>query len=774
MADSKSISAVNAVFRSAYRAGRRFLYEYEVYEILSLLGLAVPSYIIIRDPQDITHSTLSLFSGSKLVCKIIAADITHKQKQGGVKIVHKDLDFIKYTAEQMIRRFEGPTGSERGSSDARVEGVLLANYIDYSKDLGNEVLLGIRESRAFGPVISFSKGGTDAEHFAANFSPPNLILPPIDREWAQALQASTHIQKKYIAEGTEEYIDKIVEAEVKFSRLAVAFSSFFPSETEFVIKEFEVNPFIFDYNGSFIAIDGYAAFEKRGVSPAGATSGPSAQKRAATANLADTDLRPFFEPNGIAVIGISRTDNKKPGNIIIKNLVDVNRADMYCVNPKGGMITIAGTEFPLYRTVAEIEENIDLAVITVPVNAVLEAVDSCIEKSVKAILLIPGGFSEATQDSRIEEEIGEKCMEAGVRVMGPNCLGIVYAGDKHHPGINTFFIPEEKFKVNLEKEKNVAILSQSGAMGIMEIYNLRNAISPKVIVSYGNQLDVDPGDLVAYFEDDPMVDVIGLYIEGFKPGAGRKFFDVTSGCRKPIVVYKAGRTEAGALAAQSHTASMAGEYDVARAAMKQAGLIVADSMIDHGDLIKTFALLHDFKVSGNRVAVIANAGYEKTYAADNLGELQLAQLDDATRGRLEDALPPYVSIMPLLDLTPMVTDEQFEQCIDIMLSSVNVDALCISIVPQAQVIHTTDEEMEHYERNIASRIVETVHRHMKPVVVSVNVVSGADAVYNRFGQVMDSGGVPTYLTAERAMVCLNAFLRYKLIKEQNRISEWLR
>jgi acyl-CoA synthetase (NDP forming) len=803
LADSGSISAVNAVFRSAYSAGRSFLYEYEVYEILSLLGLSVPSYIIIRDPQDITHSTLSLFSGSKLVCKIIAADVSHKQKQGGVKIVHKDLDFIRYTAEQMVRRFEEPGGFERATPDARVEGVrvegvLLANYIDYSKDLGNEVLLGIRESRAFGPVISFSKGGTDAEHFAANFSPPNLILPPIGREWAQALQASTHIQKKYIAEGTEEYIDKIVEAEVKFSRLAVAFSSFFPSETEFVIKEFEVNPFIFDYNGSFIAIDGYASFEKKreeaeevrkadhpagtvppsvrpsGFQPTNRQQGYRQKSNPQQGNPQQGNLRPFFEPDGIAVIGISRTDNNKPGNIIIKNLVDLLRDDMYCVNPKGGAVTISGTEFSLYRTVTEIEENIDLAVITVPVHAVIEAVDSCIEKNVKAVLLIPGGFSETTQDSRTEEEIAEKCREAGVRVMGPNCLGIVYAGDEHHPGINTFFIPEEKFKVNLEKEKNVAILSQSGAMGIMEIYNLRNAISPKVIVSYGNQLDVDPADLVAYFEDDPMVDVIGLYIEGFKPGAGRKFFDVTSECRKPIVVYKAGRTEAGALAAQSHTASMAGEYDVARAAMKQAGLIVADSMIDHGDLIKTFALLHDFKVSGNRVAVIANAGYEKTYAADNLGELQLAKLDDATRGRLEDALPPYVAIMPLLDLTPMVTDEQFEQCIDIMLSSPNVDALCISIVPQAQVIHTTDEEIEHYERNIASRIVETVHRHMKPVVVSVNVVSGADAVYNRFGQVMDSGGVPTYLTAERAMVCLNAFLRYKLIKEQNRISEWLR
>ena len=787
MAGSETIPAADAVFQAAYNAGRRFLYEYEVYEILSIVGLSVPSYIIIRDPRDITHSTLSLFSSSKLVCKIIASDITHKQKQGGVKIVYKDLDFIKYTAHRMIRRFEraadsesGPPGTSAGDggNSAVVEGVLLVNYIDYSKDLGNEVLLGIRESTAFGPVISFSKGGTDAEHFAANFSPPNLILSPIDREWAQALQASTHIQKKYIAEGTEEYIDRIVEAEVKFSDLAAAFSSFFPSETGFVIKEFEINPFVFNYNGSFIAIDGYAAFEKKACGLE-SVSLPDAERNTVSkadhlAGLGPGNLRPFFEPDGIAVIGISRSDNGKPGNIIIKNLVDLERSDMYCVNPKGGAVTIAGTEFPLYRNVTDIEENIDLAVITVPVHAVIDAVDSCIGKKVKAILLIPGGFSETTQDSRIEEEIAEKCRKAGIRVMGPNCLGIVYAGDEHQPGINTFFIPEEKFKVNLEKEKNVAILSQSGAMGIMEIYNLRNAISPKVIVSYGNQLDVDPGDLVAYFEEDPMVDVIGLYIEGFKPGAGRKFFDVTSACRKPIVVYKAGRTEAGAMAAQSHTASMAGEYDVARAAMKQAGLIVADSMIDHGDLIKTFALLHDFTAAGNRVAVIANAGYEKTYAADNLGDLRPAQFDEETQKRLEDALPPYVTVMPLLDLTPMVTDEQFEQCIDIMLSSPNVDALCISIVPQAQVIHTTDEEIEHYEKNIASRIVETVHRHMKPVVVSVNVVSGADAVYNRFGQVMDSGGVPTYLTAERAMVCLNTFLRYKLVKEQNRISEWLR
>jgi acyl-CoA synthetase (NDP forming) len=208
--------------------------------------------------------------------------------------------------------------------------------------------------------------------------------------------------------------------------------------------------------------------------------------------------------------------------------------------------------------------------------------------------------------------------------------------------------------------------------------------------------------------------------------------------------------------------------------MKQAGLIVAGSMIAHGDFVKTFALLAGFQVSGRRVAVIANAGYEKTSAADNLGELELAELDAPTLDKLREQIPPMVEPGPLLDLTAMASDEQFERCIDVMLSSPSVDALCISILPQAQVLHTTDQEIEHDEKNIAARIVSTVHKHKKPTVVSVNVVSGSDAVYNRFGQVMDSGGVPTYLTAERAMVCLNEFVRYRLIKERRVLSEWLR
>jgi len=746
--------AVETILEKAAAEGRAQLYEYEVYEILTELRIPTPTYIIARDERDITHSTLAVFSSERIVLKVISGQVAHKQKAGGIKMVYKDLDFVKYSVREMCRSF-----TER---EFDVQGVLLVEYVDYSKDLGNEILLGFRESMAFGPVISFSKGGSDAEHFAKHFSSPNLILPPLDRQWADALMASTHISRKYLEEGQGDYITKIVDAEVKFSELSTCFSNFFSSPTRFVLTEFEINPLVFDDKGDLIAIDGYATFAGK------ASAAPDLRLKA------KETLQPLFEPTGVAVVGISTSDNSKAGNIIIKNLIDLHRRDVYGVNIKGGEVTISGQPLTLYKSVTDIPDPVDLAIVTVPAEASLAVVEECAEKGVKGILLIPGGFSETRDNRDLEERILTVARTSGIRIMGPNCLGVVYAGDKEHPGLNTFFIPEEKFKVNLEQDKNVAILSQSGAVGIMEIYNLRSSISPKVIVSYGNQLDVDPSDLVQYFEEDPMVDVIGLYIEGFNPAGGRKFFNITSHCRKPIVVYKAGRTEAGQMATRSHTASIAGEYEVAKAAMKQAGLVVADSMIDHGDFVKTFALLHEFKVEGNRVAVIANAGYEKTYAADNLGELVLAELDRQTIETLRSIIPPYVNAEPLLDLTAMVSDEQFERCIDIMLSSPAVDALCISIVPQAQLLHTTDSEIEHYEKNIAARIVETVHKHNKPTVVSVNVVSGADAVYNRFGQVMDSGGVPTYLTAERAMTCLNAFIRYHLVKERGIISEWLR
>ncbi len=752
--DPVIVKPIEEIIRNAHLQNRAVLFEHEVYGILRHLGLQVPGHLLIRKAGEISQRQLARLGGDRVVMKIVSPAITHKQSQGGVRVVYKDLDFVRYTFTSMLAAFT--------EQAIPVEGILFVEYVDYSQDLGNEALLGFRESEAFGPVISFSKGGSDAEHFARYFSPPNLIMAPIDRQWAQALLESTSIHKKYVAQGRGDNVNQIVDAGVQLSDLAVCFSSYFASATDFVISEFEINPFVFTPDGSFLALDGFARFHPRSEAVPAVDLAPRAA------------VKPFFEPRGIAVAGVSTSDGGKMGNIIAANLLRMNRSDVYCVNPKGGTAPVADRSMTVYRSIDEIDAPVELVIVTVPAQATLPVVESCAARPVKAVILIPGGFSEIQRNRDLEARILDLSREAGFRVIGPNCLGIIYAGQAGEPGINTFFVPEEKFSVNLEKENKVAILSQSGALGIIEIDNLKNAISPKVIVSYGNQLDIDPCDLIAYFQDDPMVNVIGCYIEGFKPWAGRKFFNTVAHSGKPVIVYKAGRTPAGRKATESHTASIAGEYAVARAAMKQAGAIVADTMIDHGDFIKTFALLHDFTVNGNRVAIIANAGYEKTYAADNLGDLQLARFDDKTLAALKAVMPPMVEPDPLLDLTPMADDEVFERSVETVLQSASVDALLISIVPQSALIHTTDDEMRNNPDNIAARIIRLVHRYKKPTLVSVNVVSGADAVYNEMGRTFDAGGVPTYLTANRAMFCLNAFVRYRLMRQTCRFSDWLR
>jgi len=745
---------IETVLQKAYQDSRETLYEHEVYEVLNHLGMKTPVHILIKEEYQISDNMLSIFNSQKIVLKIVSKDITHKSNEGGVQVVFKDTEFIKYCFTQMKTAIE-----QKGY---HVEGVLLVNYIEYSKEIGNEILLGFRESDSFGPVISFTKGGTDAEHFARCYSAPNLILAPIDRNWAQALLESAKIQEKYLAEGKNDYTYKIIDAGLKLSDLAVQFSNFFETDSQFCIREFEINPFIFTPDDEFIAIDGFARFlpkDKNFVMP----------------HIKSNDsLLPFFEPKGVAVVGVSATDNTKPGNVILNNLIMLKHESIYCINVNQGEVHIAGKTYPLFKSLMDIDQPIELVIIAIPAEHSLKIVESCVQKGVKSIVLISGGFSEVKKNVKLEEDILHLSQQHNIRIIGPNCLGIVYTGNNESIGMNTFFISEKKFRITYDKHSNVALLTQSGALGLSEIYNLKNFVSPKFVVSYGNQLDVDPGDLVNYFSNDSSVETIGCYIEGFKQGAGRKFFNCVSHIKKPVIVYKAGRTEAGRKATESHTASIAGEYMVAKAAFKQAGAIVADSMVEHGDLIKTFALLNTFKVTGNRVAVIANAGYEKAYAADNLGDLTLASFDPHTLDSLTQILPPYVIADPLLDLTPMASDDVFEQSIETVLQSNCVDALLISITPFSEEIHTTDEEIERNQENLAVRIVRLVHKFKKPAVISVNVISGGDTIYNKIDQILGAGRVPTFFSAGRAMKCLNAFIRYKLTKDSNNIYEWLK
>ncbi len=738
-----------SILDKAWNDGRNQLFEHEVYEILNLLGISTPHYEFITDPDQITGQLLSSFGSERVVLKIVSESVIHKKKLGGVRIVYKDTGFVKYSLDKMLSDFR--------KNSFPVSGILIVDFINYSEEIGNEILLGLRETPSFGPVLSFSKGGADAEHFASRYSPPNLVLPPVNMKWAKALLSSTEIYKKYTKDRRDTHIESINKAQVKFSDLATAFSNFFPSESRYYLKEFEINPFIFDREDRFRAIDGYASF---------------GLKEDYIINRDEDSwktLTPFFYPKSIAVLGVSTSDNNKSGNIIVKNLIGGGCKQVFCINPRGGEIEIGEETLPVYKSLEEVESRIDFAIVTVPAKAVPLSIDDCAKKKVKAVLLIPGGFSETTDSRDVEEDILSVARENRFRIMGPNCLGIYHS----ESNINTFFIPENKFSINRELKQNVAILSQSGALGIVEIHNLRNSVSPRAIVSYGNALDAGPCDLVSFFANDSKIKVIALYIEGFKPGEGRRFFDIVSKIKKPVVVYKAGRTEAGMHATQSHTASMSGEYAVAKAAMKQAGIIVADSMADHTGYIKTFSLFSSLTVSGRRTAVVANAGYEKANAADNIGELEVAELDNDTERKLKEIIPGFVNAEPFLDLTPMAGDREYIDSVEVFLASENVDAVMVSIIPCAGPLHTTNDEIAAFEKNIASELVRIVRKYKKPVIVSIGVEPGDD-LYSSLSRILDSGGVPTFSSAEKAMKYLNAFVRYRLIKEKHIMSEWIK
>lgn len=733
---------IEAIFEKAWNAGRKNLHEHEVYGILDLLEMETPYYRAVSESSEITVDLVNRFPGDRVVMKIISPDIYHKAKVGGVKIAHRNVDFVRYMYEKMV--------AEVGENveGAKIEGVLIAEYVDYSKDLGNETLISCKESFSFGPVVSFSKGGSDAEHFAKHFSSPNLQLAPFRLEEAGGLINSTSIYTKYIQEDHTDYPERISETLYKFGKLASTFSSFNPLKRPYILTEFEVNPFVFDYAGRYIALDGLGIIEKNDTEYT-VESDPNI-----------TNLDAFLKPDGVAVIGVSASDPGKMGNRIARLLVENGRDDLYFVNIRGGEVEFEDKRYPLYKSLTEIGKPVELVVVTVPADFSVPVIKEARETGVKGVILIPGGFSELGDEkgSTLEKQVIEAREGSDLRIVGPNCVGVFYSGDDESLPLNTIFIPRERLEFIPKQTRNVALITQSGAMGISEVDKLKHAIYPRFLISYGNQIDVDPGDLIAYFDKDPSVDVIALYIEGFKPFGGREFFNVARNLSKPIIAYKAGRTDAGSRAAASHTASMTGDYETARSAFVQAGVVVTDTILDHKDLVMTFALLYDKNIikAGKRVAGVVNAGFEGTYAADTMGDLELAAFSEATSKKLRKMLPPIVSVNPILDLTPMADDELFADCIEAAIEDENVDCVFVSIVPHTAQLRTGLENLDDFRANIADRIVEMRGRFDKPIVVSVN----AGTMYNHLGEILANGGVPAYTTAERAMFCLNRFIEY--------------
>jgi 3-hydroxypropionyl-CoA synthetase (ADP-forming) len=735
-----ALQRIDGIFEAAHADKRSTLHEFEVYSLLEAAGLVAPRHVFLRDPTDVTESLLSRFAGGSLILKTVSRDLAHSQRYGGVKhVAGTDPLFVRFVMnnmrEEVLSHF-----TEDGKP--AIDGFLLVEFVRFTQALGNEIMIGMQDDHSFGPVLTLTKGGDDAEFFAKYYDPANLVLAPVSYPDAQKLTHSLKIRHKFEAAGHPEYLDMMARAVTIVSEIGYAYSSLARRRPKWLLNVLDLNPLVFSEDGRFVAVDGYAEFSAQGP-------GKPALRAASPAGL-----KGFFEPDGIAVLGVSSDASKySMARVIATLLCELGRRDVYCVNPKGGETELDGIKYPLYRSLEEIPFRCDLAVYAAPAQHTLDFIRSLPEGK-QAIII--SGIPADTKYAEFAESV-TICKPKGSRIIGPNCMGVFYAPGGGNPGVDTLFIDESRLHVAWGENSNCALFTQSGAMGVTSIERAQYSRIFRTIVSFGNKVDVNVPDLIAYFENDPKIDVMAMYMEGVNPGEGRQFYDAAQKSKKPILVYKSGRTEAGMKAAISHTASMSGSYDTFSAACVQAGCVLLEELDDFYNSMKAFSMLHRKRPSGRRVAGVVNAGLDATMGADLLNCLHQAALQPETVQDLKRLnVHGLVDVATsFLDLTPMTGDILYVKFIEAVLDDPGVDCLFVAIVPHIENLKTLQGNYLEADA-IAPLLVSACKKRSKPVVVSVN----AGQHYQYMVQYLEENGLPVYADIRSAVRSLDTFAGY--------------
>jgi len=395
----------------------------------------------------------------------------------------------------------------------------------------------------------------------------------------------------------------------------------------------------------------------------------SAENRDRLATAAS--LVPLLTPRAVAVIGVSR-DPFSIGRRVFDSVRNGGfSGPLYPVNQRP--VELDGLQ--IYGSARELPAGTDLAVVVVPAPAVLGVVDDCAAVGVKSLVVISAGFAEAGEDGRaLQDELVERVRNHGMRMVGPNCMGVVNATTSVR--LNASFSPI------MPPSGNVSLLSQSGALGIaiLELATER-ALGLSTFISVGNKADVSGNDLLQYWEGDAETSVILLYLESF--GNPRRFARIARrlGRTKPIVAVKAGRTRAGSRAAGSHTAALAASDIVVEALFQQTGVIRADTIDEMFDIAAGF----DWQPlpTGRRVAIVTNAGGPGILAADACvaAGLDVIEFGEATRAQLASFLPRGAAIGNPVDMVASAGAAEYRRTIEIAMTCDDADALIVIFTP---------------------------------------------------------------------------------------------
>jgi len=453
----------------------------------------------------------------------------------------------------------------------------------------------------------------------------------------------------------------------------------------------------------------------------------------------------FFKPQSVAVIGASGSPGKL-GYVIVKNIADSDFSGaVYPVNPKSDEIL----GYKVYRSLKEIPGAVDLVVTALPTPKLTVAtVEECAQKGVKAIIIESAGFAEMGGEGKVfQQQIVDIAKKSGMRVMGPNCSGIVSRD------IVTSIYPMTK-KV---PRGNVVLIGQSGllAAGMASDIVENESLNVSKVCSIGNKCDVNENDLLEYFGSDDEVDVISMYLETVTDGRNLTRIARKVAAKKPIIFLSGGRTEAGARAAMSHTGSIAGNARIVEAAARQTGMIMADDFAELKDFAKVFATQPLPK--GNRVAVITLAGSVGVVVSDLCAKygLELPRLTPETTEKLKDMFDTPVGNP--VDLYFSVTKIGFTKTLETTFPDAfrdpNIDAAVL-------ILAGFEYTQEAVQKKIVQRIVREVG---KPVVVCMIVG------YNRFKNViMDEMGkdLPVFPSLISGVKALSKLCEYGIRRQK--------
>ena len=398
----------------------------------------------------------------------------------------------------------------------------------------------------------------------------------------------------------------------------------------------------------------------------------------------------------MAVFGA--TGNKESINYtLFKNLIDSFEGEIYPINPNEKEVL----GYKTYSSILEVVGRVDLAVISIPAKSVLASLKDCIEKDVKACIILSAGFAELENETsrHLQEEIKRIAREHGIRILGPNCMGIVDTSSR----LNASY-----FRVPMEKG-NVAFISQSGAFGgIVFNYSRNSLLKLSKFVSVGNMVDVDIVEMMEFIGRDDTVEVIMLLMEGLRDGKAFVEKAKEISMEKPLLVYKLGRTEAGKKAAKSHTGSLAGRYKIFEGACKQSRVLLfkdIEQMLDAAQVLSTQPL-----PKANGVGIITISGGPGVAVSDLCEELNIPvpEFDLQTKGRLKEFVSPLAAISNPLDMTPATPFSNYYRCVDLVMGLDYIGGIiAINVgLDSKEFAYAFIKAKEKYEKPVIAYIVD--------------------------------------------------------------------